>query len=227
MRRLAIRALSVAALCGAAWAQPAHLAFGAFRPDMSPADAIAAAPNLGWEIVRSRDGARVIGASAENALRFADGDWTVKVGDVFGMDFPPTSANYDAYSFDITRTQRVAAPRDCLALTEQLIVALQPTYGDFGQHPAFAHADNTLYAAPLGPFRIAPIASGSKIRDYGLRDGMQDWTTFAEIDERAGVHVMVKGAFFAAGRSCDLRVDIAMSPERAARAAASRAKYAR
>jgi hypothetical protein len=220
--------LALALSARTALAEPfKHPVFGAFSPGMSWEDAVRAAPHLRWErhpsLVRRNE---TSGVSASEALEFLGRRWDVQVGDTFGHSDPSRPMLYNVYEFDIRTTAPVDGRQQCFALLGPLIEAMEPAYGAFGRHPAFAHADNTLYGA-LGAFQLRGVGDRSQTREYRYEYGVQDWTTFAEFDESSGQYAMVKATYFDQGRHCDLRVDIAQSPERAQRAATSRAKYAR
>lgn len=195
-----------------------HFVFGRFTPDMSPEAAMAAAPDAGW---RPADGMH--GLTAIGAIDFLGMSWNLEVGQSAVAASIPSLK--DRYAFDMTTSAPANGPAECLAMLGQIVVALEPSYGAFGRHPAFAHADNTLYGAPWGRFRLRDITERSRARDYGAGEGLQDWTTFAEFDEATGQHAMAKATYFFDTRSCDLRINISESPERARRAAQSRAKY--
>lgn len=229
MRVITRLLLLICAVClgAAASAEPfGHPSFGRFRPDMSVAQAMAAAPDLQWRTYPARSRTRIGGASAPAALEFAGGLWDLEVGDLFGMSDPSLPGLYDVYKFNMKRTQPVSRPAECFAQLNGIIATLEPLYGAFGGHPAFPHGDNMLYGSVYGPFAVRSVGARSRVRDYGAEHGMQPWTTFAEVDEASGVNVLVKADYFIDSRACDLRVDISHSPERAARAAKARAKYA-
>lgn len=200
-----------------------HYAFGRLTPGMTPEDATRAAPELAW-----RHPNNASGVSAANAIAFLGRSWDLEVGDVYGFTADPSRPLlYNAYRFNMETNAPTNGPRACFAMLDPVVAALEPAYGAFGRHPAFAYADNTLYGAPYGRFRLRDVGAGSQVRDYGAGEGLQDWTTFAEFDEASGQHAMIKATYFFDDHSCDLRIDISGSPERAARAAQSRAKYGR
>lgn len=195
------------AVAGRTWAEPPGT-FGALRPGMNAQQAIAAAPSLPWNQVRSETGA-LIGASSEGAVLWDGARWSVEIGDQSGLGMQ------QAFLFDLRRGDYVANPDACQDLVRRTIASLEPVYGRFGRHPAFPRADSALYGG--GQFVLRETAGGSRFRVYAFSDGQQNFSSFNEIDQSRGGYVMTTGAFFADYGVCELRIKITQSGERVAR----------
>lgn len=213
------------AFCLGAWAtlsaadQTIVAAFGPLRPLMSVEEAMAAAPDLRWQTFADTETGALVGAQAEG-FQFNGVAWEVTIGDRFNS--PPIIR--DDHSLDLQRTFPAANARACRAAIDEIVRLLEPMYGAFGQHPALRSGRNSLYGAPWGSFRMTDVGQSSRMRDYGMQDGLQIFTTFAEIDEANGRAVMIGATFYRETGDCELRIHDFQDRDRARRAAESRAR---
>lgn len=211
--------LACALLAPASAQERTEPSFGPFRPSMTATEAMEAAPNLEWQIIRDRESNAVVGAVAPAGLAWNDAVWDVSIGDRYG-------SRRFAYvrSLDFEReleTRNSAACRDEL---RALVTLLEPAYGAFGQHPAFAGSRNTLYAAPYGPFRLASAGASSRIRVVaGGPVDFDVYYTFNELDEDRGHAIALSAEYIDEFNLCKLRVHDFIDNDRIGRAGQSRA----
>jgi hypothetical protein len=211
-------ALQFAFLAATAQAQPKIL-YGPFAPNVGIGEAMAAQPEMGWQIVRHRRTNEVVKAVAERPLQFAGVDWRLSLGESVGVG--PLAY---VYSFDLRSELAAGSVDACLLHFSHVMSTLEGMYGAFGQHPAFSQ-DGKGVSAPLystlQAFTTRPVGDRSVLRDYG--DG--DYTTFFEVDEAKGEAVRAEAAYFSEDRACSLRIHAFQDDDRIHRARASRARY--
>lgn len=196
-------------------------AIGPFTPDTPLEAVIAAHPAFDWSSRIGDDGGA--DALAARPLRFADLDWEVALSRSPGT----------RYALSLSTFDEQARSRDgCFDRFARVVAALEPAYGPFGRHPAFARGNNPLYGFAFsmpgeaeGPgFRLREAGADSLAREDLAWPA---FVTFVEVDPAAGETVAVNATFTDADSAdgkalnltsgCTLRIEAFQSDERAAR----------
>lgn len=215
MKRAAVALALTLASPGVASAQT----IGPFTPDATLEATVAALPEYRWSMRSSENGAA--DALAERRLPFAGQDWEVALS-----RYPGTRYAFSLLTFDAGAKTKDA----CFRRFADVVAALEPLYGPFGRHPAFARANNTLYGFAFTPsgeaerptFRLREVGKGSLAREDLAWAGFD---TFAEVDLADGEVVAVT-ASVSGGHpeghpdvlpGCTLGIDAFQSDERAAK----------
>ena len=186
---------------GAANAQRVPLT--TFKAGMTPEQAMAVAPQLGWTEVYNTRGDELWEAFVNDAVVLAGSVWNLQVGSSKGPGGIPTREG----EVSIKREFPSKRPDACLPALTAVIVELEPIFGAFGTHPDFSNLESQRYY-PYGRagYRLSKIGASSLVRDNFVRsDYIRAWDTFREPqDDRTRVSASVE--WIPQTKACELQV---------------------
>ena len=132
-----------------------------FNPEMTHAEMMKAAPELGWDIKFRRYSNITFdehGAKATHPIELAGMFWTVHAGDRYNM------GTQNVTSLQLVNKFTPETKKQCTASFSSVVREFESAYGTFGTNPEFRNQNSRLYGDPYDGFKIEKVTDKSIAR---------------------------------------------------------------